>query len=55
MNWLEMNWGSVEAARKMLSMISTHEGLGDLLADGIISAAGRIGVEVANLAIYSKK
>ena len=52
---LEMNWGNVEATREMLLKISKRAGIGDLLAEGVKSAAERIGGEAINLAVCTGK
>ena len=46
-----MEWGSPEAMRSMLDKITFREGIGDVLADGILRAAEKIGrgsIEYAN-------
>ncbi|MCP4289305.1 MAG: aldehyde ferredoxin oxidoreductase family protein [Gammaproteobacteria bacterium] len=46
-----MEWGSPEAMRSMLDKITFREGIGDVLADGILHAAEKIGrgsIEYAN-------
>jgi len=52
---LEMTWGNVEAASKMLRKIAYREGVGDWLAEGMMRAAQRIGGEAARRGIYTKK
>lgn len=52
---LEMTWGNVEATRAMLRKIAYREGIGDILAEGAMRAAQRIGGEAADLAIYTLK
>ncbi|MFQ6086322.1 MAG: aldehyde ferredoxin oxidoreductase family protein, partial [Candidatus Bathyarchaeia archaeon] len=54
-NGLEMTWGNVEATKKMLEMIARREGIGDVLAEGVMRAAQRIGGEALNWAIHTKK
>ncbi|MCX5906936.1 MAG: hypothetical protein NTY64_07055, partial [Deltaproteobacteria bacterium] len=49
---LEMNWGNVEAAKELLARIASRQGLGDLLAEGVKRASGKVGGEAANWAIY---
>jgi aldehyde:ferredoxin oxidoreductase len=49
---LEMNWGNVEAAKELLARIANRQGLGDLLAEGVKRASGKVGGEAANWAIY---
>ncbi len=52
---VEMAWGDVEAMRKMLRKIAYREGFGDVLAEGAMRAATRVGGEAFNLAIFTKK
>lgn len=40
---LELHWGDAQAALRLLEMMITREGIGDLLADGSLQAAERIG------------
>ena len=40
---LELTWGDGEALIKLMRMLAYREGIGDLLADGMIEAAERIG------------
>ena len=50
---LDMTWGNVEATRAMLRKIAYREGIGDLLAEGVMRAAQRLaGGEAADMAIY---
>lgn len=52
---LEMTWGNVEAAKKMLNIIATREGPGDVLGEGVMRASQHFGEQASNLAIYTKK
>ena len=52
---LEMTWGNAEAARAMLRKIALRQGFGDILAEGIMRAARRLGGEVPNMAIHTMK
>jgi aldehyde:ferredoxin oxidoreductase len=52
---LDMSWGNVEAVRSMLNKIAEREGIGDLLADGVMRASQKIGGEAADWAIYAQK
>ena len=40
---LELNWGNSEALIKMIKKLAYREGIGDLLADGMVEAAEKIG------------
>ncbi len=52
---LEMTWGNAEATREMLRRIATRQGFGDVLAEGVMRAAQRIGGEAPNFAIHTMK
>jgi aldehyde:ferredoxin oxidoreductase len=52
---LDMSWGNVEAVKSLLNKIAKREGIGDLLADGVMRASQKIGGEAADWAIYSQK
>ena len=52
---LDMNWGNVEAVKAMLNKIAKREGIGDLLAEGVMRASRKIGGEAADWAVYSLK
>jgi len=52
---LDMTWGNVEAVKAMLNKITQREGIGDLLAEGVMRASQRIGSEAADWAVYSLK
>lgn len=52
---LELNWGNVEAARALLQKIACREGLGDVLAEGVMRAAEHLGGEAQKLAVYTRK
>ena len=52
---LEMTWGNVEAVKALLNKIATREGIGDLLAEGVMRASQKIGGEAGDWAVYSLK
>ncbi|MBI2958070.1 MAG: hypothetical protein HYY32_04420 [Chloroflexi bacterium] len=52
---LQLTWGNYDAASKLLQNIAKREGFGDVLAEGAMRAAQRIGGEAPNMAIYSMK
>jgi aldehyde:ferredoxin oxidoreductase len=52
---LDMSWGSVEAVKEMLNKIARREGIGDLLAEGVMRASQKIGGEAADWAVYTCK
>ena len=55
LNGLDMSWGNVEAVRTLMRRIANREGVGDLLAEGVMRAAEKIGGEAVNFAIHTKK
>jgi len=52
---LDMSWGNVEAVKAMLNKIARREGIGDLLAEGVMRASQKIGGEAAKWAVYTLK
>jgi len=52
---LEMNWGNVEAARAMLHKVARREGIGNILAEGVMRATESIGGEALQVGVYIKK
>jgi aldehyde:ferredoxin oxidoreductase len=54
-NGLDMRWGNVEAVRALIRMIAHREGIGDMLAEGVMRAAEQIGGEAVNFAIHTGK
>lgn len=52
---LEMNWGNTEATLELLNKIAHRQGIGNILAEGVMRAAGKIGGPAAAMAIYSMK
>jgi aldehyde:ferredoxin oxidoreductase len=52
---LDMRWGNVESARALMRMIAHREGIGDMLAEGVMRAAEQIGGEAVNFAIHTGK
>jgi aldehyde:ferredoxin oxidoreductase len=51
---LELQFGNTEAMIRMVEMIGEREGLGDILADGILSAAEKFGKGAEDCAIHVK-
>ena len=51
---LEMTWGNVEAVRAMLHKMARREGVGDILAEGVMRAAQHIGGEAPSMGVYVK-
>ncbi len=52
---LEIRWGDAEAVRQLLHMVAHRQGVGDLLAEGVMRASQRMGGEAAECAIYTAK
>ena len=52
---LEMTWGNVESVKAMLEKIAKREGIGDLLAEGVMRASRKIGGEAPKIGIYTYK
>ncbi|MFC1937548.1 aldehyde ferredoxin oxidoreductase family protein [Chloroflexota bacterium] len=52
---LEMTWGNARAIREMLYKIAHRDGIGDILAEGAMRAARRIGGDAPQFAIYTMK
>jgi aldehyde:ferredoxin oxidoreductase len=52
---LEMDWGNVEAVKKLLGMIARRQGIGTLLAEGVMRASQEIGKGSADLAVFTFK
>jgi aldehyde:ferredoxin oxidoreductase len=51
---LELQFGNTEAMIRMVEMIGEREGLGDILAEGILSAAEKFGKGAEDYAIHVK-
>ena len=52
---LEVTWGNNKAVIALLQKIARREGIGDMLAEGVMRAANRIGGEAPDIGIYTKK
>lgn len=52
---IEMTWGNLVSVEKMLHKIARREGFGDILAEGVMRAAQKIGGEAPNFAVYTHK
>jgi aldehyde:ferredoxin oxidoreductase len=52
---LELNWGNVQAVETLLHKIAWRSGFGDVLADGVMRAAQKIGGDAPKFAVYNKK
>ncbi|MBI4330144.1 MAG: hypothetical protein HY673_02540 [Chloroflexi bacterium] len=52
---LEMTWGNGEAIMAMMDRIARRQGFGDVLAEGVMRAARRVGGEATALAVHTEK
>lgn len=51
---LELTWGNVEVAQELIRKIAVREGIGDLLAEGVMRAAKKIGKGSEKYAMHVK-
>lgn len=52
---LDMCWGNAESARLLLNLITRRQGIGDILAEGVMRAARMIGKGAVDFAIHTLK
>ena len=52
---LDLSWGNVEAVRSLMHRIARREGVGNVIAEGVMRAAQEIGGEAINFAIHTAK
>jgi len=52
---LNMTWGNVETVRQLLYMVAHRQGIGNLLAEGVMRASQKTGRKAAECAIYTLK
>ncbi|MFH1122142.1 MAG: aldehyde ferredoxin oxidoreductase C-terminal domain-containing protein, partial [Pseudomonadota bacterium] len=52
---LEMTWGNGEAIMAMMNKIAGREGIGNVLAEGVMRAAQQVGGEAKEMAIHTMK
>ncbi len=52
---IDLCWGNADATMTMLQKIATRQGIGDILANGIVEAKDHFSPEASRLAIYTKK
>lgn len=52
---IDIKWGDAEAAAELLRRISRREGIGDVLAEGVMRSSEKLGGEFPNIAVYVKK
>ncbi|MDR3565813.1 MAG: aldehyde ferredoxin oxidoreductase family protein [Negativicutes bacterium] len=51
---LDLVWGNSEAVLTLITQIAHRQGFGDLLADGVVKAAERLGADTAKYAMHVK-
>jgi aldehyde:ferredoxin oxidoreductase len=52
---LELKWGNAEALMALLNKIAHREGIGNILAEGVMRASRQIGGPAAEMAVYTQK
>jgi len=52
---LELKWGNAAAIEDLIIKIASREGIGDILAEGVMRAVRRIGKGAEEIGIYTKK
>jgi len=52
---LEVTWGNVEGAERLLRKIAVREGIGDILAEGVMRAAHKLGGKAEECAVFTQK
>jgi len=52
---VDLTWGNVEAVEAMLHKIAWRDGFGDVLAEGVMRAAQKIGGDAPKFAVYTHK
>jgi len=52
---LDIRWGQVDSVKQMLGKIARCEGIGKLLADGVMRASQKIGKAASDLAVFTYK
>jgi len=54
-NGLDLSWGNAESARLLLNLMANRQGIGDILGEGVMRAAEKVGGEAMALAIHTLK
>jgi aldehyde:ferredoxin oxidoreductase len=54
-NGLDLSWGNAESARLLLNLIAGRQGIGDVLGEGVMRAARKIGGEAPSMSINTMK
>ena len=52
---LDLTWGNVEGVEALLHKIATRDGFGNVLAEGVMRAAFKIGGDAPKFAVYTHK
>lgn len=52
---IDLTWGNVEGVEAMLNKIAHRDGFGDVLAEGVMRAALKIGGDAPKFAVYTHK
>ena len=52
---LDMSWGNTDAVYALMQRIAHRQGIGDMLAEGVMRAAEKIGGDAVSFAIHTKK
>jgi aldehyde:ferredoxin oxidoreductase len=51
----ELKWGDIKGANRLLQMLVTREGFGDVLAEGVKVASERLGGQARDAAVYTEQ
>jgi aldehyde:ferredoxin oxidoreductase len=52
---LDMSWGQIEPTAELIRKIAARQGIGDLLAEGVKRAAGKVGDQAPAMAVCTEK
>jgi aldehyde:ferredoxin oxidoreductase len=52
---ITLRWGDVRSVKKLMMKISQRDGVGNILADGVMRTAERLGGEFPKMAVFVKK
>ena len=52
---LDLTWGNVKGAERLLRKIAVREGIGDVLAEGVMRAAHKLGGKAEECAVFTQK
>lgn len=54
-NGLDLSWGNPESARLLLNLIAKRQGIGDILAEGVMRTSKKMGGDAVNYAVHTMK